>query len=97
MWLPVYPGDGPDDWDEDLLQDRRVTHLWDDDLVISRWFARNAVRIGIPFEDRTFVWDAYMVFDEDATWTALPSTPAGSGATVIADRDGLESSLDRLL
>ena len=40
VWLPVWAGDSPSKWDAALLDDSRVTHFWDDERLVGRWFTQ---------------------------------------------------------
>ena len=39
VWLAMLPQDGRSRWSAGLMPDRRVTHLWDGERAVSRWFA----------------------------------------------------------
>jgi hypothetical protein len=94
VWLPMLATDSRDGWDPTLLDDPRVTHLWDGDRVTGTWFADSKLDLGYP---GPVVWDAYLVFGPDARWGDPPSGFAGAGWTVIGRTDDLDAELERVL
>jgi hypothetical protein len=76
--------------DTGLLEDRRVTHFWDEERVIGRWLAEAGV--GEP-PSSGVVWDAYYVFGPEASWNERPAPLAGFGSPVIAEKGSLEAAL----
>ena len=75
---------------ERILADPRVTQLQDPDLEIGRWFGDR---------DHTFhagaglAWDAFMLFDADATFVMSGEHLQASGRTIIADHGKLRDAL----
>ncbi len=94
LWLPMLAGDARAEWDEDLLDDRRVSHFWDEERVSGRWFAEadlEAERSG------PVVWDAYFVFRPVSRWDEEPSALLGSGSPVIGATAELQRELQPYL
>jgi hypothetical protein len=89
VWLAIR-GDGQGRGDPHaILDDPRVTHLSDPDVDIGRWFGdRNrSLHAGSGV-----AWDAFMLFDADATFATLPDHLLTSGRTIIADHAKLAAA-----
>ena len=95
VWLPMLPGDSRRRWDAEVMNDERVTHLWDSARVSGRWFAEHSGEMGLFMED--IVWDAFFIFDAPARWGSAPPKPVESGSTVIDRSEDLERTLVSLL
>ncbi len=92
VWLNPYgrpPARGS--WDESILPDERVTHVWDPERVVGLWLGRSAnVPLRYPGD---VVWDAWLVFGREGEWTPKPRHLVGFGWTVIGTRDELARKL----
>jgi hypothetical protein len=78
-------------WDGRTLPDPRVTHYWDGDRRIGRWFAQNVDRYeGVS-------WDAYYLYGANAQWDEVPTGLVASGSTVYSERSFLGTRVDSLL
>ena len=64
--------DAKSQWDPDLLSDARVTHYWDPDLSIGRWFDANEDQIGFEFNKGPIVWDPTSSSDRKPLGPAHP-------------------------
>ncbi len=82
-------GDGKGDIDTHVLDDPRVTNLWDGDRVIGRWLADK--RVGSIGEPGNVVWDAYFAFGGESRWTDVPSGLLAAGSTIIDETDALDT------
>lgn len=91
VWLPMLGGDGREDWNGSTMPDSRVTHFWDGDLHVGRWFAKN-----VDGYDGV-AWDIYYLFGPDAKWETIPSPFVGSGVTIYAERAQLQEQIITLL
>lgn len=87
----MLPTDARGEWDAHLLNDPRVTHLWDGERVAGRFFGRGSDRPG------GIEWDAYFLFDRGARWDGEPDKRLGWGRTVIGRSDDLEQKIAPLL
>lgn len=84
-------GDAREAWNGTTMSDPRVMHFWDGDLHIGRWFAQNMDGYdGVA-------WDIYYLFGPDAEWKTIPSPFVGSGQTIYAEREQLQSQINTLL
>jgi hypothetical protein len=90
VWLPMLPTDARARWDDHILNDARVTHLWDEGQVVGRWLADHGLGEG-PVS-----WDAYLLFGPDGRWGDLPPDPVGRGRPVIGVIGDLKALLGRL-
>lgn len=77
-----------------LLDDPRVTHFWDGERVVGRWFAETDVGGAAR---SSIVWDAYFLFGPNASWNQRPAPLAGTGAPVVSTTGALERELRPLL
>ena len=73
------------------MPDRRVTHYWDGEREVGRWFAEQVD----GYEG--IAWDSYYLYGPAAVWDTVPSPPVGSGGTVFAERNTLEGQVRTLL
>lgn len=85
IWEPMLPGDRRSDWDSRLLDDRRVTHLWDANRLTGQFFAET-----FEHRPRWVQWDAYYVFAQGTTWEEAARGMRGSGRTILAHTGDLE-------
>lgn len=93
----MLPDDTRESWDPELLPDPRVTHLWDPDREIGRWFNDNKQAIGFEFNLGIIVWDAFLLFGPDATWDEVPAPLVSFGYTVIGERELLRATMQQVL
>lgn len=93
VWFSMLDGDKRQAFQPELLTDSRVTHLWDEQKVVGRWFAEN-------FEVEDFggpiTWDAFFLFGSDAEWANKPSPLLSSGFTIRSKKDDLRQAWDAL-
>jgi len=80
-----------------MLDDERVLQYWDRDLLAGTWFAEHLDDIGAGDQTSGIYWDAFLVFDEDARWDAVPSPLVRAGATVISQSENLHAALTPLM
>jgi len=91
----MLPTDARDEWDDQLLADPRVTHLWDQERTVGRWLADDQnLDLGDTGE---VVWDAFLLFGPEATWEHAPSGLLAWGAPVVGRFPELEDALTPLL
>ena len=77
VWFNMLWGDSRDGWDSTVLPDARVTHLWDGQKLVGRWFAAQ------DGEPHGTAWDAYWLYGPTARWDSAPGPLVGSGGPVI--------------
>jgi len=80
-------GDARREWDDHLLNDPRVIHLWDGEKLSGQWFAKQEGRAG------SIQWDAYYLFDRGARWDDQGAKQLGSGRTVIGHSGDLKREI----
>lgn len=73
------------------LPDSRVTYLWDQNAISSRWFSRHITRQPGP------TWDYYMLFGPRSRWGAVRGPVASQGGPVIAATADLVAALSPFL
>lgn len=83
--------DSSQEWDETVMPDARVKHFWDGKRKAAQWFAKNVD----GYEGVS--WDMYYLYGPDAVWETVPSPLAGSGGTIIRERDKLEMEVRALM
>jgi hypothetical protein len=88
-------GDSRSAWDPGVLDDPRVTSLWDGDRIAGRWFADH--RTGGLENPGGVVWDAFLGFTRSARWQPEPSGLVASGTPIIANTTALEREFAPLL
>lgn len=81
--MPVLAGDNRVAWDREVLDDPRVTQLWDPQQLFGSWLQAH----GGAF------WDTFLVYDPQARWNDQPGTALASGAPIIGATDELENGL----
>ena len=90
VWQAI-EGDGLGGSDpERILADARVTQMHDPDLEIGRWFGdrNHTFHAGAGL-----AWDAFMLFDTDATFATIGEHLQTSGRTIIGDHGKLQDAL----
>lgn len=91
VWLPMLWTDNRALWDGRNMPDARVMHFWDGERVVGQWFAEQVEGY------QGVVWDAYYLYGPEAVWETLPAPLAGSGGTIYAERERLETQVMELL
>ena len=81
--MPVLAGDSRAAWDHDVLDDPRVTQLWDGQQLFGRWLETH----GGAF------WDTFVVYGPETRWNDEPSGALAQGAPIIGATDALESGV----
>lgn len=76
-----------------MLPDERVVEFWDKEFVVGTWFGRHLDDMGADEQTGGVYWDAFLVFDEDAGWGAVPSPLIDAGSTVIGQSGELQEAL----
>lgn len=97
----MYPGDSESRWPREALVDSRVEHRWDEPKSAGRWFLEHLSEMtptrggdGVFPQRVDAMWDTYMLFDADATWTTRPSSILSWGYTVMRTHDQLKRDFD---
>jgi hypothetical protein len=85
--MPVLGGDSRAAWDHSVLDDPRVTNLWDGRQLFGTWLQAH----GGAF------WDAYLVYRPDTRWLDEPRGEISTGSPIIGATSSLERSLLPLL
>ena len=81
-------GDSRSRWDDDGMTDPRVSHFWDEQKVVGKWFSANVRR------NPGTTWDFYAIYAPgDTTLT----TPVSSGGSIISHRNQLQAAILPLL
>jgi len=96
IWFSMLPIDARSNWrwTGNVLSDRRVSHFWDENKIVGRWFAKqeNPADANPGIE-----WDAYFLYGPDAQWEAKPEPLISGGGTVRDQFDELRRKLAPLL
>lgn len=88
IWLPMLAGDSRSAWPKGVLNDPRVTSVWDEKRVAGSWFSDH--RSGGLGGPGSIVWDAYLAYGPQARWQGAPTEPIAAGSDIIAHTDGLQ-------
>jgi hypothetical protein len=91
IWFNMLPFDSRAQWDGADLTDPRVVHLWDEQKIAGNWFASHVS------ESQGTEWDAYFLYDPQATWEHEPSPLVSWGGPVIGKHAQLQSDIAPLL
>ena len=93
VWFSMVPGDRRERWPDDLLTDRRVVHLWDEERLVGKVFGERVTRN----QPGLVEWDAWILYGPDSTWGsgAPPTQRLGWGRTIVATRDELFELLSK--
>lgn len=91
VWLPMLWLDTRGMWDGNNMPDPRVTHFWDGQRIIGKWFASEVD------DYQGISWDAYYLYGPDATWAATPSPLVASGGPIYPNRAALQAKMTALL
>ena len=86
VWFSMIRGDSRDGFKPELLNDPRVTHFWDEQKTVGRWFQENYDVEGC---DDEILWDAFFVFGPEAAWVERAEPVECSGFTVWSNREML--------
>ncbi|HET8894610.1 MAG TPA: hypothetical protein VFM96_10995 [Gaiellaceae bacterium] len=82
-------GDSRGAIDQTILDDPRVTSLWDPHKISGTWFADHTVA-GLGGGGGYVAWDAYYAFQASASWRQPePSGAVAAGSDIIGATDGL--------
>lgn len=95
VWTPALPTDERSAWDAGLLDDGRVTSLWDRDLAVSTWAAETA---GLGVEPLgPVVYDAFVLFAPDARWDSVPTGRLAAGLPILGESSKLATAIEQLV
>jgi hypothetical protein len=90
VWVPFLNG-SRSAINSSIFPDSRVTSLWDQNAVSSRWFSQHVTNQPGP------TWDYYLLFPARARWGAVPGPIVSQGGPVIAEGGQLLSAIHPLL
>ena len=94
VWFSMVEGDERQAFKPELLSDSRVTHLWDEQRVVGRWFAE---RFEVEDFGGQITWDAFFLFGSDAGWDEKPHPLLSSGFPIRLKREELRTAWDALV
>ena len=95
IWYNMVASDARKRWPDDLIDDPRAVHFWDEERVVGRWFAARP-ELGECTLGSDVAWDAYYLFAATSRWTDAPGPLITSGCPIVRSREQLEQALDRL-
>ena len=93
IWMPMLASDERSRWKASMIDDPRMTHFWDGSHAIGKWFTENVkscVSLG------PIAWDAYYLFDKEATWEEAPSPVVACGTPVYKATEALAEALEKI-
>jgi polyisoprenoid-binding protein YceI len=90
-------------WDESLLQDPRVVHVWDGEHQLNEILAASVdlegptrASLGRTFGGLSWgrnLWDVYLLYGPEASWDEQPPAPAAAAYPVLQNREALRQAL----
>lgn len=101
IWFDMFPGDAKSKWPASLLTDARATHLWDEGKLVGRWYGERTATMrprlspGSSWNGQ-ILWDSYLLYGPDATWTDAPSGLIQWGRTIVVGRETLRQDFVQL-
>ena len=93
VWLPMVASDERDKWKASLLDDPRMTHYWNEDQSVGRWFTENLKSCDSL---GPVAWDVYYLFDKEATWDDAPDPVVTCGTPVFRATKTLSKALEEM-
>ncbi len=95
VWLPMFPRPAerralPKTIDE--YAEAPITHYWDDTRELGVEFKQRV----IPDYDGETAWDAFILFDSEATWSTAEEHVLLWGSTVVDHEEQLFALLEEL-
>ncbi len=93
VWMPMLATDERDKWKASLIDDPRMTHYWNGSQTVGRWFTENMKSCDSL---GPVAWDAYYLFDKDATWEDAPAPVVACGTPVFKATDALAEALEKI-
>jgi hypothetical protein len=91
VWFSMLPGDFRGAIDRRVLAEQRVTHYWDANRTVGRWFSEHvSAESGVT-------WDTYFLYDSAGRWEAAPPPALSSRSPVIDGTDELSQALSKVL
>ena len=93
VWMPMLASDERDKWKASLLDDSRMTHYWNGSQTVGRWFTENVKSCDSL---GPVAWDAYYLFDKDATWEDAPAPVVACGTPVYKAANALAEALEKI-
>ena len=105
VWFNMVEGDARERWSAELLTDKRVVHLWDEQKTVGRFFApttqseemENALAPNSNGLGQAVLWDSYLVFGPESRWEDRPSGIRRWGRTILRTRKDLADTVNALL
>lgn len=102
IWMPIFPDDARARWPVDALTDRRVSHWWDDEQRVGRWYAQRmrdlAPRLAPGSIDvgGTILWDGYVAYGPGTQWSDSGAGVHRWGRPILATREHLQGVIAQL-
>jgi hypothetical protein len=96
VWFAVVPGDERSKWPRGLLDDPRVTDLWDEEYKVGRYFGGRPELRDRGLMVRGIMWDTYLLFGPQSRWDEAPTRLVGAGFTISDTREQLRRDLQSL-
>lgn len=95
IWFNVLPSDSRDNWTSDIMPDPRVSHFWDEDQLIGKWFPKQEGYSDLDCGN--LAWDIFFLYSPDAQWDSTPGPLVATGSPIIRQSARLSESIAPLL
>ena len=93
VWMPMLASDSRDRWKAALVDDPRMTHYWNGDQAVGKWFTDNVKSCKAL---GPVAWDAYYLFDADAKWEDAPAPVVACGTPIFKLTEPLVDALNTM-
>ena len=102
VWFSMMPNDSRTKWPPHLLTDSRVTHRWDEPKAVGAWYGprTESIRPQLTPDSKwgevDVLWDAFLLYGQNARWDEAPTDLIHWGRTIVAGRETLKADFEKL-
>lgn len=93
VWFNMIPTDHKSRWKPELIDDKRVTHFWDEGHELGRWISEN---VDACHHLGPIDWDSYYLFDKDVEWKEELGPIEACGSAILRMKKPLIESMDEM-
>jgi len=82
VWFNMLPSDSRETWPDAVLSDPRVTHFWDEERLVGKWFGQSD-QLGKSATLGGISWDIYFLYGPEARWEETPQPLRSYGRPIV--------------